>query len=127
MFLSILLLLQSSLPCSENFNRYKRNYEKYLTSNPESKDKPKSEGEVRMIASPRLMSKLKPFDQMNLTGGGEALNFNPDSQKVLLQLAANKKKEPTGPSSDDETGGKGSNVIPIANFKSNKLSQIDKK
>jgi hypothetical protein len=84
MFLSLLILLQSSLPCSENFNRYKRNYEKYLNSNPENQGKPKSEVEVRMIASPRLMSKLKPFDQMNLTGQTEALNFNPDSQKVLL-------------------------------------------
>jgi len=86
MFLSIMLLLQSSIPCSENFNRYKRNYEKYLTSNPDSKDQPRSEVEVRMIASPRLMSKLKPFDQMNLVGGAQpdVLNFNPDSHKVLL-------------------------------------------
>lgn len=88
-----MILLQSSLPCSENFNRYKRNYEKYLNSNPENKDKPKTEVEVRMIASPRLMSKLKPFDSMNLTGSSEALNFNPDSQKVLLQFATGKKAE----------------------------------
>lgn len=76
-----MLLLQSSIPCSENFNRYKRNYEKYLISNPDTKDASRSEAEVRMIASPRLMSKLKPFDQMNLNvgGGPESLNFNPDS------------------------------------------------
>jgi hypothetical protein len=78
MFLSVLILLQSSMPCSENFNRYKRNYEKYLTSNPEAKDKSRTEVEVRMIASPRLMSKLAPVNQMNFAGV-EELNFNPDS------------------------------------------------
>lgn len=128
MFLSVLILLQSSMPCSENFNRYKRNYEKYLTSNPDSKDKPRTEVEVRMIASPRLMSKLAPVNQMNLAGGGDDLNFNPNSQKVLLQLAANKKSEMTNENnSADETGGEGTKEIPIAQFKSNKLSMIDKK
>ena len=127
MFLSIMLLLQSSIPCSENFNRYKRNYEKYLISNPDAKNKTRTEIEVRMIASPRLMSKLKPFDSMNLVGGSspDQLNFNPDSQKVLLQMAANKKPTDTtnqGPGSDEETGGEGTKEIPIANFKSNKLS-----
>lgn len=53
--------MQSSLPCSENFNRYKRNYEKYLKQNPDSAGQQKSEGEVRMIASPRLVSKFSPI------------------------------------------------------------------
>ena len=30
MFLSILTLLQSKLPCSVNYYRYKNNYEKYV-------------------------------------------------------------------------------------------------
>ena len=30
MFLSILTLLQTNIPCSVNFYRYKNNYEKYL-------------------------------------------------------------------------------------------------
>jgi len=30
MFLSIMILLQTNLPCSVNFYRYKNNYEKYL-------------------------------------------------------------------------------------------------
>ena len=95
MFLSLMLLLQSSLPCSENFNRYKRNYEKYLKQNPDAASQPKTDAEIRMIASPRLISKLSPINQMNLQGpsGPTALNFNPDSQKVLLKLAANKKPE----------------------------------
>lgn len=120
-----MLVLQSSIPCSENFNRYKRNYEKYLTSNPDSKDKPRSEVEVRMIASPRLMSKLKPFDGMNLVGGStpDQLNFNPESQKVLLQMAANRKTDVTqGPGSDEDVGGEGANNVAVANFKSNKLA-----
>jgi hypothetical protein len=41
-------------------------------------------------------------------------------------MAANKKPDTSnqGPGSDEETGTK---EIPIANFKSNKLSQIDRK
>lgn len=61
MFLSVIILLQSAMPCSENFNRYKRNYERYLVSNPDAKDKTWTEDEVRLIASPRLMSKLNPI------------------------------------------------------------------
>ena len=30
MFLSILTLLQTNLPCSVNYYRYKNNYEKYV-------------------------------------------------------------------------------------------------
>jgi hypothetical protein len=79
-----------------------------------------------------ISHRIKPFDQMNLNvgGGPESLNFNPDSQKVLLQMAANKKPDSSsnqGLGSDEETGGEGTKEIPIANFKSNKLSQIDRK
>ena len=31
MFLSIMLMLQTHLPCSENFFRYKQNYTKYVS------------------------------------------------------------------------------------------------
>ena len=85
-----------------------------------------------MIASPRLISKFSPINQMNLTGADgtqQALNFNPESQKVLLSLAANRKPAAAtnnGPTSDEETV-EGTKDIPVANFKSNKLSQIDKK
>jgi hypothetical protein len=57
MFLSILTLLQTSLPCSVNYYRYKSNYEKYVGED-------KKEGDVKeiikTIASPRIMSKLSP-------------------------------------------------------------------
>lgn len=57
MFLSILTLLQSSLPCSVNFDRYKNNYEKYVGD--EGKQEENKEN-IKTIASPRLMSKLSP-------------------------------------------------------------------
>jgi len=57
MFLSILTLLQSSLPCSVNFYRYKNNYEKYVGDEGKPEEKPEN---IKVIASPRLMSKLSP-------------------------------------------------------------------
>ena len=32
MFLSLLILLQNSLPCTENFYRYQKNFEKYIST-----------------------------------------------------------------------------------------------
>ena len=59
MFLSIMTLLQTNLPCSVNYYRYKNNYEKYVGEGD------KKEGEVvRTIASPRLMSKLSPVTNL---------------------------------------------------------------
>lgn len=120
MFLSLIILLQSSLPCSENFTRYKNNYEKYQDG---TGDGPrKEEVKVKQIASPKFSSNLSPLSQMGLSGGG--LNFNPNSQKVLLQAAMTRKQtEPEiGENSQTAAG-----EIPITKFKSNKLSQISKK
>jgi uncharacterized C2H2 Zn-finger protein len=40
-----MILLQSSLPCSENFYRYKKNYEKFVNKGPKSQESsPKSGG-----------------------------------------------------------------------------------
>jgi len=125
LFLSVLLLLQSSMPCSENFNRYKNNYEKYLSANPEAANKPKSEQEVRMIASPRLMSKLNPISQMNLDP--TAVNLNPDSQKLLLKHASQQPITQKLTESNDAEEGSSTQEVAISNFKSNKLSQINKK
>jgi len=58
MFLSILTLFQTNLPCSVNYYRYKNNYEKYVGE--ESKDGVVEQGVIKTIASPRLMSKLSP-------------------------------------------------------------------
>jgi len=59
MFLSILILFQTNLPCSVNYYRYKNNYEKYVDVSADGKGE-KEQGVVKTIASPRLMSKLSP-------------------------------------------------------------------
>ena len=60
MFLSILTLLQTNMPCSVNYYRYKNNYEKYVG---DDGNNPADVGEdvIKSIASPRLMSKLSPI------------------------------------------------------------------
>ena len=55
--LSQMLMIQSSLPCSENFFRYKQNYKKY-TKTEETEEK-KTEGQL--IASPKVMSRMAPI------------------------------------------------------------------
>jgi hypothetical protein len=42
MFLSIMLLLQSSMPCSSNFNRYKEKFQQFLEENPHEDDQPRN-------------------------------------------------------------------------------------
>ena len=59
MFLSILTLLQTNLPCSVNYFRYKNNYEKYVGEDGKEDNK-ESEGVIKSIASPKIMSKLSP-------------------------------------------------------------------
>jgi len=64
MFLSLLTLLQTNLPCSVNYYRYKNNYEKYVGSGDPSDaagQNKEEEGVIKTIASPKLMSKLSPI------------------------------------------------------------------
>jgi len=100
MFLSILTLLQTNLPCSVNYYRYKNNYEKYV-----GEDTKEAEGEtsgiVKSIASPRIMSKLSPVAQLVSSQG---INVNPMSQKGLLRYALNKNKEPVKKDDDSDSG-----------------------
>jgi len=61
MFLSIVILLQNSLPCTENFYRYQKNFEKYISTEGGAEgstdpSKPALDGKVKTIASPRVMS-----------------------------------------------------------------------
>jgi len=65
MFLSILILLQNSLPCTENFYRYQKNFEKYIGKE-EQKDgstpvDESEKGQVTLIASPKMMKKMSPI------------------------------------------------------------------
>lgn len=107
MFLAIFVLLNSSLPCAENFTRFKRNFEDFQPdisgdsngqASPNSVGSNKS-GQIKKIASPRLMGSLSPLSRMGLgskftneaTASMGNVNLNPDSQKMFLQAAANKK------------------------------------
>lgn len=74
MFLSIMTLLQNSLPSSTNFYRFKKNYEKYLQA-PE-KNGPEGEQTYSSIASPKIMSKLSPISQFVSNVG---INVAPES------------------------------------------------
>ena len=93
MFLSIMTLLQSKLPCSLNYYRYKNNYEKYIGEEKEGdgeKSGDKDEGGVvKMIASPKLMSKLSPVSNFVKK---QNINVAPMGQRALLKYAVNKEK-----------------------------------
>lgn len=59
MFLAIIILLHNQLPCTENFKRYQKNFEKFMT--PEDGSKTTTEGKTKTIASPRMMQNLSPI------------------------------------------------------------------
>jgi hypothetical protein len=122
MFLSILTLLQTNMPCSVNYYRYKNNYEKYVG---EDGKEPTKEGEddgsvVKSIASPRLMSKLSPISQFVKNQG---INVNPMSQKGLLKYAMNKIDDPKIADGGDSDSG---DERDISGFKSKKESAAQK-
>lgn len=50
------------MPCSENFYRYKKNYEKYVNQNPTAADEKKTES--KLIASPKIMKKMSPINKL---------------------------------------------------------------
>ena len=97
MFLSILTLLQTNLPCSVNYYRYKNNYEKYVGEDAKADEGQADPGVVKTIASPKIMSKLSPVASLVQMQG---INVNPLSQKGLLKYALNKKPEGGGDDSD---------------------------
>ena len=138
-----MILLQSSLPCSENFFRYKKNYEKFVgtgdqAGSPKSvsdansvSDSSKSSA-IRTIASPKILSKASPVNDLARRTG---MTLKVDTSKAINALAkyaqnpggiakitTEEHKEDSPTIEEDKT-----NMIPIANFKSNKLSQIDRK
>lgn len=103
MFLSILTLLQSKLPCSVNYYRYKNNYEKYVGDGGDEQkpNAPKQGDVIKTIASPVLMKKLSPVATFIKEQG---INVQPVAQNSLLKYALNKeeKKRPADSDSDDE-------------------------
>lgn len=66
MFLSLMILLQTQLPCTDNFMKYKKNFEDFAGEQ-QSKDgstklksmSPKNKDQT--IASPKHMTKLSPI------------------------------------------------------------------
>lgn len=87
MFLSLLILLQNSLPCTENFYRYQKNFEKYVNSEggdaTDGKARPDSGGQIRTIASPRMKTN-SPVASLAMQHG---INFNPSGTKNMLRQA----------------------------------------
>ena len=95
MFLALIILIQNSLPCTENFQRYQKNFERYMT--PGDQDKSGGEGagsdgesKTKTIASPKHMGNLSPVEGLAKIHG---INFQPPSQRGLLKCAVNKKEE----------------------------------
>ena len=94
MFLSVLILLQNSLPCTENFYRYQKNFEKYISTegttpeNSTDASRPASGGKSKLIASPRVMTNTN--SPMNSLSKQLGINFNPSGTKNMLASAANK-------------------------------------
>ena len=92
MFLTMLILLQNSLPCTENFNRYQKNFEKYIST--EGNDPKKAtngpDGQIITIASPRMVCNL-PLKEF---AGQHGINFNPPSTKNMLSFNFSKSAAP---------------------------------
>ena len=122
MFLSILTLLQTNMPCSVNYYRYKNNYEKYVGDDGKGDANNQGEDVIKSIASPRLMSKLSPISQFVKNQG---INVNPMSQKGLLKYAMNTNKEANkAAAKDDSDDSEGDRDI--TGFKSKKETAAQK-
>ena len=89
MFLSIITILQTNLPCATNYFRYKTNYEQAVHGDAP----PREKASIKKIASPRLMSKLSPVSQFI---AGQGLNVNPVSQQHLLKYAKKGSRRSSG-------------------------------
>ena len=87
MFLALMILMQNQLPCTENFFRYQKNFEKYVNSEENKTEKKEEEQKTKIIASPRMIAKLSPMASL---AKKEGINFNPPSQAKLLKYSLNK-------------------------------------
>lgn len=122
MFLSLLILLQNSLPCTENFYRYQKNFEKYIGNDGAEADRPGSGGQVKTIASPRVMTN-SPLASLAKQHG---INFNPSGTKNMLSYAA--KQGGVNAAAGEEAKEDGNNgEVNTANFRTAKQVQADKR
>lgn len=114
MFLCIISLLQTKLPCSANYARYRENYKAQVTGQEETKEEhespakkkpslqiatsPTSSPKVTKIASPKFAQKLSPINQLVKTKG---MAVNPLSKYMLNSASAQREGEADS-ASDDE-------------------------
>ena len=125
MFLSILILLQNQLPCTENFYRYQKNFEKYMNNEEGGSatgGRPQIEGKVQTIASPVMMSN-SPINSLAKQVG---INFNPSGTKNLLAHAAKNPSAAAAGSTENATPNE-EGKFDISNIRSAKQVQADKK
>lgn len=129
MFLSIMILLQNSLPCTENFYRYQKNFEKYISTedgagaNVEGDQRPGSGGKVKTIASPRFMTN-SPLASLAKQHG---INFNPSGAQNLLKFAANKPNKTSDTTATAAEENKVDGEVNLSAFRTAKQDQADKK
>lgn len=130
MFLSIMILLQNSLPCTENFYRYQKNFEKYIstedgatTTTEGNGARPGSGGQVKTIASPRFMTN-SPLASLAKQHG---INFNPSGAQNLLKYAANKPKESGDTATPAGEENKVEGEVNLSAFRTAKQDQAEKK
>ena len=82
MFLAVIILLQNSLPCTENFMRYQKNFEQFAYSDEQNPDvsapddNSDADGKKKTIASPLHMGNLSPIASLAKVNG---INFQPPS------------------------------------------------
>jgi hypothetical protein len=121
-----LALLRERLPCSENFWRYRRNYEKLLDAEAEKDpSSPKPEKRNVNLASPKIMSKFSPTaGYINRSPGGT-------EHKGPVGAAAGILGKYAGVAGGDEDiPGETSEItgqIPITKFRSNNIAKVDRK
>jgi len=120
MFLSVMVLIHDRFPCSHNFFRFIKNYDKYkeetLTKGAKSPDSSGSKSPcspISSIALPKYDLELSPVNKYLKNspsggGGGKAFNFNVDtkSQKHFLANAASKIKQGEGAADQEEEASK---------------------
>lgn len=145
MLLSVLNLFREKLPCSENFWRYKRNYEMHLkTSQSQRKEGVELSASgssltdqqqadflnppKKLLASP-IMSKVRALSPYM-----ESMQLGDIQNSPLLRYAQAQKdgagpqkpKIPDSPKLDGMDEQTVTNAIPISKFKSNHLSKKEK-
>lgn len=92
---------------------------------------------IRTIASPKILTKSSPVNELarrnnlqlriDTAGARNALQKYAQNPGTLANAAGQKDSKMTDEHSPSQVEEDKTNMIPIANFKSNKLSQIDRK